>query len=423
MPVLAFTAFLLALLTEGFETLAARLLVPRFALGLAVVFVALAIVRVVAIWDARRIRGADRAGRAVAARNVALSLVLSVIVIGVHGAVAYYAWAFYDADSQIFVAGGADGSGGAVGPLGTQGGPSSAPSPEATPYATPATASSRLNMLMLGVDSGENRTHALTDTMLVVSVDPVSKQVAMLSIPRDVSNFPLYGGGTYPGKLNSLMTYAADHPAQFPDGPLTTLEREVGFILGIPIHYYASINLDGFRQMVDAVGGVDVVNPKLIYDPLYHDFPDQHVFSLSAGPHHLDGWTALAYVRSRQGIGDSDFTRAARQQQVLVALRAKLTQPAMLAKLPSLLKAASQTIRTDFPSGQVGDMVALARTITDTGIQRFVLGPPYAFHPPNNQTGGVYTLQLNMDKIKALSIRLFGPDSAYYQASTASPTP
>ena len=144
------------------------------------------------------------------------------------------------------------------------------------------------------------------------------KQAVMLSIPRDISNFPLYSGGRFRGKINSLMTAATNDPKRFPDGPVLTLTREIGYLIGVPINYYAAINLNGFQKMVDLVGGVDIDNPRWINDPLYDWFDGTSGFRLSAGHHHLDGRKALAYVRSRQGAGDSDFTRAARQQQVLV---------------------------------------------------------------------------------------------------------
>ncbi|HEX8940457.1 MAG TPA: LCP family protein, partial [Candidatus Limnocylindrales bacterium] len=201
------------------------------------------------------------------------------------------------------------------------------------------------------------------------------------------------------------------------------LTKEVGYILGIPIHYYAAIDLAGFRRMVDLVGGVDVVNPKPIQDGLY-DWLDgtPNGFFLSAGPHHLNGTLALAYVRSRQGLGDSDYTRAARQQQVLVALKAKMTQPGMIAKLPQLLDAAAQTIKTDFPPGQVADMLDVAKQLQDSSIQKIVLGPPYNYHPDSSLTGGVWTSRLYMDKVAALSVQLFGSDSRYYQTAQASPS-
>ena len=153
--------------------------------------------------------------------------------------------------------------------------------------------------------------------MLIASIDPATKDVVMVSFPRDISNFKLWDGRPYSGKLNSLMTYALLHPKEFPDGPINTLTKELGYLLGVPIYYYAAINLDGFKQMVDLVGGVTVTYDQDIFDPSYawEDAAATHGFVFHAGTHHLDGKTALAFVRSRKA--DSDFARAARQQILL----------------------------------------------------------------------------------------------------------
>jgi|GEM_PF-3012692 len=86
----------------------------------------------------------------------------------------------------------------------------------------------------------------------------------------------------------------------------------------------------------------------------------------------------------------------------------------MLTKLPAILKVAARTIQTDFPPDQIRDYLDLAKQVDDKNIQRFVLGPPYEVHPPTNSTGGQYILQLQFDRIAALSVQLFGSDSRYY---------
>ena len=105
-----------------------------------------------------------------------------------------------------------------------------------------------MTFLLTGVDSGHDRAHALTDTLLVASLDRRTNKAVMLSIPRDISNFPLYSGGTFRGKINSLMSTAGNDPKQFPDGPVLTLTREIGYLIGVPINYYAAINLDGLSE-------------------------------------------------------------------------------------------------------------------------------------------------------------------------------
>jgi LCP family protein required for cell wall assembly len=413
LPVLAIALYLLFLASHGIEALGADLLVPGFALALIALAVVLGAWRLLAIGHAYAVTAP--AARPSRTRGAAIVALLAAIVVLSHALVGYYAWAFYDAGSRIFV-GAEPISTPSQSPVDSTGPGGAAGNFAGGPDVTPATPNSRINILVTGIDAYRTRSEALNDTLLVISIDPATKRAAMISIPRDTSDFRLYSGGTYTGKINSLMTAAYLGPARYPDGPIRTLTREVGYILGIPIHYYAAIDLAGFARMIDPVGGVDVVNPKPIQDGLY-DWLDgsRNGFYLSAGPHHLNGRLALAYVRSRQGVGDSDYSRAARQQQVLVALKQKMIQPAMLTKLPALLDAAAQTIKTDFPPDRVSEMLDISKQLADSSIQKFVLGPPYNYHPDSSTTGGVWTSRLYMDKVAALSVQLFGADSAYYK--------
>ncbi len=285
-----------------------------------------------------------------------------------------------------------------------------------------------MNVLLTGIDSSEIRSHALTDTLIVASIDPKTGSVAMISFPRDLARFELPDGTTYNGKINSLMSYAAAHPDRFPDGPFPTLIATLGHILGIPIHYYGAVNLDGFVRMVDLVGGVDVVNQRAISDPVYGGWTDGRPigFHLSAGPHHLDGQEALAYARSRKGAGDNDFTRARRQQEVLLALRKRVVDPTILPRLPELISVAGDTLRSNFPTDRLSEFLKIAQAADDSSVRQIVLGPRrYATNPPLSQTGGQYILVPNMDAIAAISVELFGADSRYATAAgpAASPSP
>jgi LCP family protein required for cell wall assembly len=425
-PALIVAGVLLTQAARGLDVLAIEMITPTFALTILILVLLLGAWRLVSMVEAAMTSGAPREWRRLP--TIIILAALSAIVLLTHGAAAYYAYSFYDAGKTIFV--------GEVTPTA-----STAPNGSATPRssdsgsATPADnsvdfqgtpletppPSGRINILFTGVDSGNGRDHALTDTMLIASIDPVTKAVDLLSFPRDISNFKLWDGRTFTGKLNSLMTYARLHPKEFPDGGVNTLTKELGYLLGVPIYYYAAINLDGFKQMVDLVGGVDITYDHDINDPSYiWEDGAKDGFYLKAGTHHLDGRNALAFVRTRKA--DSDFERAARQQILLIALRRELTSPAMLPKIPGLLKAAAQTVRTDFPASQAGDMVGAIRGIDDKSIARYVLGPPYSTHPPDATTGGTYTLKLDMDRLAKLSVKLFGKDSRYYVAPTASPS-
>jgi LCP family protein required for cell wall assembly len=231
-----------------------------------------------------------------------------------------------------------------------------------------------------------------------------------------MARLPKPGGGTFAGKINSLMSYADRHRDQYPEGGMAALTAQVGYLLGAKVDYYASVDLDGFRKLIDRVGGVTVDVTKAIDDPAYGgwDTPGRIGFKLSAGKHELNGETALAYVRSRKGLGDSDFSRARRQQQLLVALQHKLIDPAMLPNLPGILSDATKTLKTNFPPDRLSEMLDIARKTEDASVKRYVLGPPYSIHPV--KVTSVYILVPDMARIAKLSIALFGADSRYYSA-------
>lgn len=420
LPVFLVVALLALQVLQGLTVFAVRLLDPSFSLTLVILIVLAAAWRVLSITDA----AAGQPGGMRGARGIAVGLIV-LAVLGVHGVAVSYAYSFYTAGSQIFVAD--DPSTDQV-PQPSSSGAEPSDDYNVPPFATPGTETSRITILLTGVDKNTERSHSLTDTILVVSVDPVTGDVVMISFPRDISQFPLYGGGTFNGKINSLMTSAANHPDRYPDGPLPTLAKEVGYLLGIPVNYFAAVDLDGFQKMINAVGGVTVNVDRAIADPKY-DWLDGSPsgFYLPAGEQHLNARNALAYVRSRFGAGDNDFTRAARQQQLLVALRAKLTDPRNLGKLPAVLDAAAETIRTNFPPDRLDEMIGLAEAAGEGSIGRFVLQPPtYSVHPPTNETGGTYILRLKLDALRMLSVQVFGDDSAFWSGTfdpNGSPVP
>jgi LCP family protein required for cell wall assembly len=276
----------------------------------------------------------------------------------------------------------------------------------------------RVNVLLVGVDSLPNRTERLTDTMLVVSFDPAGGHSAMISIPRDTYGAPLPDGSAFNQKLNALMVTADNNKKRFPDGGVATLKATIGQMLGVKIHYFAAINLLGFKQAVDSVGGVDVVVQRAINDPTYIDENGKHSgFKLSAGKHHLDGHTALAFVRSRHGAGDSDFTRADRQQQLLEALRAKLTAGNLLTALPGLLDAVKNTIITDVPSDKMPQLAQAVQDADMSHLERIVLQPP-DYYSVNAHSPAGYILIPKLDAIRQIGERLLSGEPA----TTASPT-
>ncbi len=278
------------------------------------------------------------------------------------------------------------------------------------PSTPPPTAmTERINVLLLGVDDTDTRTASLTDTMIVASLDPVGHTVSMASVPRDLVNVPLGNGDVFGPKLNSLLSYADRHPDEFPKGGIRTLEDAIGAMLDIDIQYYAQVDFAGFVAMVDAVGGVDVDVKKRMIRPRYDGFGlDGQGFIVKPGVQHLSGAQALAYARIRKGPGESDFTRADRQQQILLALRDGVTSGgSILFELPALLEAVGDTVKTDIPVDRLPELAAIADEMSGKGsVVRAVIGHPLV---DAKQTRYGQSQVPNLKKIRAVAATLFSP--------------
>lgn len=267
----------------------------------------------------------------------------------------------------------------------------------------------RVSVLLVGIDYAPGRTTHLTDTMLVATFDVDTGEGALISVPRDLYGVPLGDGRTWDRKLNSLMVRASADPANFPLGGPGTLKAAVGELLGTQIHYFAAIDLSGLRQVIDTVGGIDITVERAVADPLFDDpfGVVQGGFYIDAGEHHLNGATALAYVRSRMGAGDSDFTRAARQQQVLTAIADKLTAGNILVTLPGLLDAIRDNMATDIPEERIPELAGAGQDADLGNLQRVVLEPPTYVTPEPFSAAG-YILHPDLDAIRELGDSIFG---------------
>lgn len=270
----------------------------------------------------------------------------------------------------------------------------------------------RVTILLVGVDYAAGRDHHLTDTMLVTTFDSETNRAAMISVPRDLYGVPLGDGRTYNAKLNSLMSRASADPAEYPMGGPASLKAAIGELLGTRIHYFAAIDIEGMREVIDTIGGVDVVVERPINDPQYRDtLTGQRGFALDAGAQHLDGEVAMAYIRSRMGAGDSDFTRAERQQIVLTAIAEKLTAGNLMLTLPGLLDAVRDNVATDIPSRRLSELAATGQDANLNRIERVVLAPPEFVTPEPNSAAG-YILHPNFEAIRELAERIFGSQTA-----------
>lgn len=251
------------------------------------------------------------------------------------------------------------------------------PSPSAAPSVAPV--GDRITGLIIGVDSGVGRTTYLTDTMIVVSLDRSTRTVSMLSIPRDMVDVPMSDGRAYRDKINSLVAYVRHHPAQFPGSDGTgfdVLMDALGTLLQIPVDYYAKVDLGGFVRVVDVLGGVNVNVARSFCDPSYDEYGFTRGFSIKAGLHHLNGQQALAYARVRKASGESDFTRAARQQEVISGIRDTIVHGGFLNDPIGLLEAIGQTVETNIPRDMLPDLAELATEVGREQTYRAVVNHP-----------------------------------------------
>ncbi|HEY0757000.1 MAG TPA: LCP family protein [Ktedonobacteraceae bacterium] len=232
----------------------------------------------------------------------------------------------------------------------------------------------RVNILLLGSDTDQKfQGNYIAQTDIVVTIDPASNSVGMLSIPRDFYiNVPGYGMH----KLDEA--YGLGGVAL----SLQTIEQD----FGIPINYYAWVGLDGFIKVINEVGGVDVDVLHPIVDDNYPDDVGKNAndpyalkrLYLSPGPQHLDGPTALEYVRSRHADLVGDFGRSVRQQQVLAALKTRLTNPDIFNKLSAIAGDLQGYLKTDMQLTDVLNLMNFARSLDPNKISKLTLGPPYS---------------------------------------------
>ncbi len=299
----------------------------------------------------------------------------------------------------------------------------------------------RVNILLIGYDSGPGRVDENTDTLMVATIDPASRTAALISIPRDTGYVPLpdrrvYADGVYPRRVNELASAANADPALWcpdlaegDDCGLATLRSAVGLYLGIEIHHVAWVDLMGFAALVDAVGGVELCLPGVLADPRYGGPTwEGRGIVLEGGCRVYDGPHALAFARIRQGTltlpdgtvqEQNDFLRAARQQEFLLAFQQQVAKTNLLISFPSLLNAVSETVTTDFPRAQAGDLASLAPLITSDNIQRVVLGWPEYVDLPVDPLN-YYLLIPRRDAVRDLMASVLGtePLGGWYLGST-----
>ncbi|HEY0442602.1 MAG TPA: LCP family protein [Candidatus Limnocylindrales bacterium] len=242
----------------------------------------------------------------------------------------------------------------------------------------------RLTVLLLGSDYRPSHPGNRTDAIMVVSTDPTTGRTAGFSVPRDTVDFPLPTGGVYRAKVNALY----QHLASTTGNAGNAMKQAVSRAFNIEIDRFVFIGFAGVRQLVGAVGGVDVTLDRPYYDAHYWVNAHTQGWGLPAGRSHLTPDNALIFARSRKG--DNDFGRARRQQLLVMAALDKVRHQG-IADVPRLIAIARGTVRTDLPLDRAEDLFKLFSTVNLGTVKQVVFGPrSYA----TGGAGGSFSLNL-----------------------------
>jgi LCP family protein required for cell wall assembly len=383
------------------------LLQPRALLALLVADAGLLVFRVVAVVDAYLLGRRDGGPQPASAgwrRGAAAGL---VVVLGLtaapHAAAAYYDLQAHDLLTSVFA--GDD-------PLWHGRAGERQENANGMVTAIPG----RVTVLLLGGDAGPGRTGLRTDTMMVASLEVASGKLSLFGLPRNLVRVPLPDGPAadyfgecrcFPRLLNELYAFAEDErPDLFPNSRRPGIAAVAGVaeeLLGLPIDHYALVDLLGFVDVVDALGGITINNRKPLHievDRLGRPGPHP-AFELQSGRHRLDGFGALAYSRSRKTT--SDYDRMQRQRCVIGSL-ARQTDPAeLIAAFPRLVKVLKRSVATDIPANRLPSLLQAAG---DQPVKVATVG----FTPPTYNVGWSSGYPIpNVHKIRSTVHRMTRP--------------
>lgn len=277
---------------------------------------------------------------------------------------------------------------------------------ESTPQ--PWDGSARVTLLIMGTDyrdwiAGEGAPRS--DTMMLVSVDPLTLKASMLSIPRDL--WVEIPGFTH-NRINTA--YMLGEAYNLPGGGPGLAMQAVENLIGVPIQYYAVVDFYTFERLVDEIGGIDI----LVHEPMWISPIDADSIWVEAKPYRFNGSEALAYARVRY-VGGGDFGRAQRQQQVILAIMDRVvgadTLPKLISRAPVIYQEISSGVRTNLSLEQIISLAWLALKIPSGQVQTGVISPPsmVGFH---TRPDGAQVLRFVPDQIRVLRNQLFVETSA-----------
>jgi LCP family protein required for cell wall assembly len=243
----------------------------------------------------------------------------------------------------------------------------------------------RYNVLLLGGDSGADRWGLRPDSLTVASIDADTGKTILFGLPRNMMDFPFAKGSVMAGQfpstydcstceLNSLATWAGDHKSLFKGyanpGVEATMEGVEG-ITGLKINYYAMVNLQGFRNMVQAVGGLTLnVRDRIPIGGVGGPVTGH----IEPGVHRLNGYQTLWFARSRESA--DDYSRMARQKCVMNAMLQQLSPATVVTKFESIAKASEKLVTTDLPASELGRFAELAMKARSQPVRTVSFVPP-----------------------------------------------
>lgn len=277
------------------------------------------------------------------------------------------------------------------------------PTPTLLPTSEPWAGEERVNILIMGIDRRPGESFvSRTDSIMLVSIDPVTNAASILSIPRDLYVVIPNRGRD---RINTAFVYGAngDDPVR---GAILSM-KTVELNLGVHVNHYVLVDFGAVIRGIDALGGIDVNVPFTINDPT---FPDMNYgydpLFIPAGVQHLDGRTALKYARTRHV--DNDFGRSQRQQQVVLAIRDKalsLGITGLITRAPTLYSQVEQGIRTDLSLEQIVRLGTTASGIPAENIRQAVLD--FTYVSSHTTETGAQVLILDNQKAAPLIQELF----------------
>lgn len=365
---------------------------PQVLLGLLVVNAVLFLFRFLAAVDAYRIAGPGADPEWV---SWVVAPIVAVVLVMPHAWFAYYDAVQYDLIRTVFVA-----------PVETTTTTTTVPtttSPVVTTGSSTTTSTTstttttttpptvwegleRLNILLLGSDAGVGRTGVRTDTMILVSIDTETGDLALVSVPRNMVRVPLpesvgiWSCDCFPQIINELYQYGEDHPDSFP-GQATpganAIKGALSEMVGLPIHFYALVALEGFVGVVDAIGGVTINVAERVYDPRYPtETGGTEVVDIQPGTYEFDGHDALAYARTR--YSSDDYSRMGRQRCLIEAVVEQADPFSLLRSFPRLAEIIKATVETDLPLDAIPDLIDLVTIVdADEAVSLRLIPPTY----------------------------------------------